>query len=216
MYEILSAFQLINLQCTKKFISLHLCEARGAFVSATNHYFMGLRKQSEENIEWDWVACTLNPHFEGNDQRHLTGDDALITETVVHWYFGADNTGDMRLRPNIEGAWEKMKSKGPVMLVTADGCMGGAASGQACAMDAQLQFCQVVTAMGALSKGGNLVMRMASLCDHASLCLVYLVSCVFARTSVCKPTTSASTSSETFLVCEHFEGIAEDYLQALL
>jgi len=41
--------------------SLHMCEAPGAFICATNHY---IRQRWNTTREWDWLALTLNPHYE--------------------------------------------------------------------------------------------------------------------------------------------------------
>lgn len=45
----------------------HLCEAPGAFISATNHYIRTHRPY----WWWDWLAISLNPHFEGNDSYQM-------------------------------------------------------------------------------------------------------------------------------------------------
>ena len=144
-------------------------------------------------------------------------DDAFINETREHWYFGRDNSGDMRLPINIAGTWEKIKEKGPVMLVTADGSIdcSGAPDEQE-AMVAQLHFCEAVAALGALDKGGSFVLKMFTLGEHSSICLVYLLSCFFDETSVCKPTMSTPGNSETYIVCKGFRGISEEYKLALL
>ncbi len=44
MYEILSNFHLINYQTDQKWITLHLCEAPGGFISALNHYLVTRRE----------------------------------------------------------------------------------------------------------------------------------------------------------------------------
>jgi len=54
--------------------TLHLCEAPGAFVCATNHFI----KMERPTWNWDWRAVTLNPYFEGNDAGAMIDDDALI------------------------------------------------------------------------------------------------------------------------------------------
>lgn len=41
---------------------VHLCEAPGAFVAATNHY---LRQQYGDSLDFDWTGVTLNPYYEG-------------------------------------------------------------------------------------------------------------------------------------------------------
>jgi len=40
MFEILSNFQLINNINNQKWLTLHLCEAPGAFISALNHFLV--------------------------------------------------------------------------------------------------------------------------------------------------------------------------------
>lgn len=44
-------------------------------------------------------------------------DDRLIIETIDHWYFGRDNTGDVMVRENVEGLVERVATLGPVDLV---------------------------------------------------------------------------------------------------
>ena len=81
MYEMLAAFELFDIKSSNAInspahaqMSVHLCEAPGAFIAATNHY-MQTKKAS---IAWPWLANSLNPYFEGNDQGAMIDDDALI------------------------------------------------------------------------------------------------------------------------------------------
>jgi cap2 methyltransferase len=151
MYEMLESYQLVRTLHSNVFNSLHLCEAPGAFICATNHYI----KSRHPQTSWDWIACTLNPYFEGNSRDAMIDDDAFISETMNHWYFGKDNSGDMRLRHNIVGAWEQAKCNlGPIMLVTADGsidCSDRPSEQEK--VVSQLLFCEVVAALGALHPG---------------------------------------------------------------
>ncbi len=54
--------------------TVHLCEAPGAFIAATNHYV----RTHRPDWWWDWLAISLNPYFEGNDQFAMIDDDKLI------------------------------------------------------------------------------------------------------------------------------------------
>eukprot|EP00960_Hanusia_phi_P002763 81955-Hanusia_phi.AAC.1 len=63
-YEMLAAYDLVDVPGNAgSFYSLHLCEALGAFVCATNHYI----RSRFPHVQWDWTACILNPDFEGNN-----------------------------------------------------------------------------------------------------------------------------------------------------
>jgi hypothetical protein len=50
MFEILANFNLINHRNNQKWITLHLCEAPGAFISALNHFLV---TRSESFIDFD-------------------------------------------------------------------------------------------------------------------------------------------------------------------
>lgn len=34
---------------------------------------------------WDWLAISLNPYYEGNDQFAMIDDDVLIGQSLDHW-----------------------------------------------------------------------------------------------------------------------------------
>ena len=118
MFEILSNFPLINHhQSHEKWLTLHLCEAPGGFISALNHFLVTRSKFllgiflsyqiSEEtvNIDWQWFAQTLNPYYEHDSSTAsmLIDDDRLIFHTIDdnHWDFGIDNTGNIMSEMNI-------------------------------------------------------------------------------------------------------------------
>lgn len=71
-------------------VTVHLCEAPGAFIAATNHFI----RSKVEYLDWDWRALTLSPYFVGNDAAAMVEDDALIVQTKPNWNFGSDESGD--------------------------------------------------------------------------------------------------------------------------
>lgn len=99
-HEILHSFDLIpeTAQTTGKFRSVHLCEAPGAFIASLNHFL----KSHHHGLEWDWVASTLNPYYEGHDLAAMLDDDRFVLQTLPHWHFGADGTGDLMSLANLE------------------------------------------------------------------------------------------------------------------
>ena len=65
-------------------------------------------------------------------------------------------------------------------LVTADGsvdCQDVPAEQESHV--AALHFCEVVTSLGLLKRGGALVVKMFTLLEHSSVCLLYLLNCTF-------------------------------------
>ena len=105
-HEILHTFDLVpeDAQHTGKFRSVHLCEAPGAFVACLNH----LLKSSYHGLQWEWLANTLNPYYEGHDLKAMLDDDRFIFETLPHWHFGADGTGDLMNLVNLEALQQDM------------------------------------------------------------------------------------------------------------
>ena len=99
-YEIFNTFDLIpeDAQRSEKVRSLHLCEAPGAFVASLNHFL----KSHYNGMDWQWVANTLNPYYEGNDLEAMLDDDRFILKTLSHWNFGVDGTGDLMNLANLD------------------------------------------------------------------------------------------------------------------
>ena len=157
-----------------------------------------MAKKRFPQLAWDWLACTLNPYFEGNNADAMVEDDGFINETPEHWFFGSDNSGDMRLPHNIAATWERAGKMGPVLLVTADGSIDCSdRPNDQEEVVAQLHFCETVAAVGALAVGGSFVLKMFTLFEHSSISLVHLLSGLFEYTSICKPTMSTPGNSKT-------------------
>jgi hypothetical protein len=53
--------------------TVHLCEAPGAFICALNHWL----KTNRAHWAWEWMATSLNPYYEGNDQFAMNDDDKV-------------------------------------------------------------------------------------------------------------------------------------------
>jgi 23S rRNA U2552 (ribose-2'-O)-methylase RlmE/FtsJ len=212
MYEMLEKFSLIK-PSDGKFRSVHLCEAPGAFICATNHYL----RTRYRGTRWSWFAVSLNPYFEGNDFDAMLDDDRLIVHTFDNWYFGEDDTGNIMERANIEGVWRRAKEMGSVHLVTADGsidCQSDPNDQET--LTAPLHYCEMVTALGLLSKGGSFVLKMFTLFESSSITILFLLSCVFEKLHVFKPATSKAGNSEVYVVCQNYRPIPQEHLKVLL
>ncbi|XP_070255168.1 cap-specific mRNA (nucleoside-2'-O-)-methyltransferase 2 [Myotis yumanensis] len=212
-HEILCSFPVIPQEAFQngKLNSLHLCEAPGAFIASLNHYL----KSHRFPCEWSWVANTLNPYHEANDNLTMIMDDRLIANTSRWWYFGPDNTGDIMTLKYLTGLQNFISNMAPVHLITADGsfdCQGN--PGEQEALVSSLQYCEAVTALTTLGNGGSFVLKMFTLFEHCSINLMYLLNCSFEQVHVFKPATSKAGNSEVYVVCLHYKGT--EVIQPLL
>ena len=114
-HEILNTYDLIPEEATEagELFSVHLCEAPGAFVASLNHFLKSRRPQ----LKWDWLASTLNPYYEGHDLKAMLDDDGFVLETLDHWNFGRDGTGDLMDLANLQALRDASNAKGKVHLV---------------------------------------------------------------------------------------------------
>ena len=197
MFELLSGYNLAPQ--TPAVRTVHLCEAPGAFIAATNHY---LRQTFRDALTLDWTGVTLNPYYEDNDPEAMVSDDKFILQTFGHWMFGADDKGDIRSAANILALSRSGKA---AHIVTADGSVD-------CSTDpneqentvAHLHYCEAVAALHTLAPGGHFVLKTFTLFEKSSTDLLYLLASTFQEVHVCKPATSTQGNAETYVIAKHF------------
>ena len=113
MQLILWTFSLIPAECSR-LQSLHLYDASGARIASLNQYL----KSHRSDCEWAWKGMSWNPYFEGHDDESLLATDRFINETQEQWYFGTNDSGDIRREENREGLGEFAKGLGEINLVS--------------------------------------------------------------------------------------------------
>ena len=187
----------------KEFNSVHLCEAPGAFITSLNHALV----LHHHDVVWNWVATTLNPHYEGNDLGYMINDDRFIMGSMDHWNFGRDNTGDLMRKENMEELVErskKMSESGAVHLVTADGSIDCQSDpGRQESLVSDLHTAETVTALNMLTAGGDFVLKLFTIFESETVCLLYLLACSFSRVEIFKPATSKEGNSEVYVICKN-------------
>ncbi|CAH0405687.1 unnamed protein product [Chilo suppressalis] len=215
-YECASTYRIIPEQAMveQKMVSLHLCEAPGAFITSLNHFL----KLNYPSITWKWVANTLNPYYEGNSPSSMISDDRFMFHTLNNWDFGADNTGNLMNWENSQATVKKVKSLGKVLLVTADGsidCMQRPDAQEE--VTSPLHYCEIVTALQALSPGGTFIFKLFTIFEHFTVSLLYFINGLFTEVNIYKPVTSRQGNSEVYAVCLEYRGIEdlETYLPIL-
>lgn len=68
-----------------------------------------------------------------------------------------------------------------------------------------LHFCEMVTALGVLARGGNFIIKAFTLFEHPTVCALYLMGCLFTEVHVYKPATSKPGNSETYIIGKGFK-----------
>ncbi|XP_059215797.1 cap-specific mRNA (nucleoside-2'-O-)-methyltransferase 2 [Centropristis striata] len=213
--EILGTFNLLPEEALQngELNTVHLCEAPGAFITALNHYIK--TSESTRYCDWSWAANTLNPYHEANGGSTTIADDRLIANTLPWWFFGSDNTGNIMIQKHLLELQAFVANMRRVDLVTADGsfdCQENPDEQEA--LVASLHYCEVTAALLLLSPGGSFVLKMFTLYEHSSVCLLYLLNCCFSSVNVFKPATSKSGNSEVYVVCLNFD--SKEALRPLL
>lgn len=201
-----------------RFASVHIyVRHQGGFIAALNHYLAC----NKPVVDWEWFGMTLNPYFEGNSSKEMVDDDLFISKTYSNWYFGLDNTGNVMNSDNIESLGDTVRDKKedkPVLLVTADGSIDWQDNpNEQEAMVSHLHYCEAVgvSAISLLDKGGSFLLKGFTLFESSTLCLTYLLSCLFTKLEIVKPLTSKSGNSETYTLCTGFKGCTPEELRCL-
>ncbi|PSN54810.1 hypothetical protein C0J52_02913 [Blattella germanica] len=215
-YENVMSFPLVPPAVVSKgcLNSVHLCEAPGAFITSLNHFL----KLHHPNIEWKWQATTLNPYYEGNPLSYMINDDRFILQTLKHWKFGIDYTGDLMNLENMLSLVKDAEEMGEVLLVTADGSIDCQEDpGEQESIVASLHYCETVAALHILAPGGSFLLKMFTMYEHETICLMFLLCCSFTGVHVCKPATSKEGNSEVYVVCLEYKGktVMEPWLKVL-
>ncbi|XP_037309134.2 cap-specific mRNA (nucleoside-2'-O-)-methyltransferase 2 [Pungitius pungitius] len=206
-FEILGTFDLLPEEALQngELNTVHLCEAPGAFITALNHYTK--TSESTRHCDWSWAANTLNPYHEANGSGATIADDRLIANTLPWWFFGSDNTGNVMIQKHLLELQAFVANMRRVDVVTADGsfdCQEKPDEQEA--LVASLLHCEATAALLLLSPGGSFVLKMFTLYEHSSVCLLYLLTCCFRSVNVFKPATSKPGNSEVYVVCLHYDG----------
>lgn len=205
-YEILGTFKLLPNEALQngELNTVHLCEAPGAFITALNHYLK--TSEATRYCDWNWVANTLNPYHEANGGSTTIADDRLIANTLPWWFFGTDNTGNIMIQQYLLDLQTFVSNMRRIDLVTADGsfdCQENPDEQEA--LVASLHYCEATAALLLLSPGGSFVLKMFTLYEHSSVCLLYLLNCCFQSVTVFKPATSKAGNSEVYVVCLNYD-----------
>ncbi len=209
LYEILNEFP--DIIPKKELVkSFHLCEAPGAFVSATHHYMYSL------GCELDWYAQTLNPMYEN---KALDDHYGLMSLYPDKWLFGSknNNTGDITSSEIIK-SYASNKQLSNIDFMTGDAgiyCRPNCLNEQETVM-AKINMGQIVCILACLSKGRSAVFKtFLPLTEPLNISLLNLLSSIFEELIFYKPGASNGSNSEIYIVLKSYKGISSSELEML-
>lgn len=218
MFEIFSTYP--NLLPIKNFKSnatfngtlktFHLCEAPGAFVSATNHYLSG------KGIKWEWYAQTLKP-----SHCTIALDDhyGLMAAYPDRWLFGddMDQSGDIT-HSRIIKSYAKNSLLSNIDFMTADAglqCNPNELNEQETHL-AKINMGQIVCILACLSIDKCAIFKtFLPMTEPLTISMMYLVTQLFRSVSLIKPVASHNYNSEVYVLLEGYRGIKPTLLEML-
>jgi 23S rRNA U2552 (ribose-2'-O)-methylase RlmE/FtsJ len=212
MYEMLNQTNILKITPDTSIKTFHLCEAPGAFVSATNHYL------NERDINWEWYAQTLKPETR-TDIEVLEDHFGLIQSYPDRWLFGSksDQSGDIT-HSSVIKSYAKNKLLTDIDLITSDAglpCQPNELNEQESFL-AKINMGQVTCILACLPVGKNALFKtFLPMSEPLTISLMSLVSQLFETVSICKPATSHSYNSEVYIVLENYKGIETDLLEKM-
>jgi 23S rRNA U2552 (ribose-2'-O)-methylase RlmE/FtsJ len=210
LHELIVNYDLIdNSQQTIRYAGL--AEGPGGFIECVINYrksrFQGsndviycitLRSESENIPGWKKI------------QKLLEAKNRINLNII----YGKDDTGNLYNLENILDFIEKVDEK--VDFVTADGGMDYSTNfNYQEQMSFQLIFCEIVTALAVLKKGGHFVLKIFDIYTTVTLQYLYILSNLFEEVILNKPYTSRPANSEKYVVCKNFLGIQKELLNNL-
>eukprot|EP00080_Pristionchus_pacificus_P004401 PDM64421.1 vars-2 [Pristionchus pacificus] len=176
--------------------SLHLCEVPGHFLSAIEHFIALFLP----NLQWEWMANSLNPHYEYIKACDMFLDDKLIVDYPNRWLFGENNSGDVtKLGKTLRDLGRKFD------LVTSDGSTYSLDHPEDQeSIVYKILVGETLCALSSLMDGGSFIMKVYSNLTIDSCRLFSHLMDQFEKVVIYKPPSSKSGNSERYLICTGF------------
>lgn len=199
LYEIYSELPIINDK--PELQSLHICEAPGHFINATNYYI----KTFYPNTKHMWYGNSLNPNNKENIKKYgtLFNDSyGFMKKYPERWLWGANDTGDITNPINIE--YFKKKYEHKMNILTSDCGLGSSERFEYYAQEdwmSILNFSQIFVSLITLKIGGTGIFKFfIPFSKPLTLSMLNLLSVYFEHLNIIKPITSSPTNNEIYFV----------------
>lgn len=218
MYEILDHFNFFSKHKADTINSIHICEAPGHFINSTFNYI----NNRHPNKKFEWYGNSLNPKNEQVKKKYgdvLDDSYGFIKKYPDRWLWGADDTGDITSRANIE--FFKKKFAGKFDFLTSDcglGAKGRFEYHSQEEMMGKINFAQFLISLIVTKMGGSIVLKyFMPFTKPVSISLLYLLRVHFKYLTIHKPLMTSPTNNEVYIVCrKKVKELTEDNYRKLV
>ena len=198
MYEIYTTFNLVKKSQTE-LCTLHICEAPGHFINATNYYL----KTFWPEIKHRWDANSLNPTH--NNSSGIGDVYGIIKNYPDRWHWGYDKSGDITKKSTIDYFYDKKNGFAEsIDIFTSDCGIGAETRSDYYNQEnqiAQINCSQILIALITTRIKGSAVFKLfVPVTKPITISLIYLLSNFFTDVSIFKPTTSSGTNNEIYII----------------
>jgi len=210
LWEMTNDFKLIDFSRD----NLNFCglaEGPGGFVEC----MYNMRKKYSSSYSDNCICMTLKSY--NNNIPGWKKSTRLFKENIsMKIFYGSDGTGDIYKKYNIQSLRD-VTNDDKIDLITADGGFDFSVDyNKQEQMMHQLMYCEIVSALSVLKKGGNFVLKIFDIFTNLTVDLLYFLTIFFENVIITKPFTSRPANSEKYVVCKGFKGISDEYIEKLL
>ena len=199
MYEMGKYLEKIFTNMNKKqrsstiFKSFHIAEAPGNFMLAINHWLYNHHPE----IKWEWTANSYRELYDSSS-NYLVDTYGLIKTYPEQWNWGVDGDGDITSSNNIRSFGLDDKSQlatGDVKYVPYKMDYSKEEN-----INIPVVFGQFLSSLWVLKKDGILINKMFTIYEPATICMIYIGTCVFEEFQIVKPATSRPANTEIYII----------------
>ena len=202
LVEINNHFDILN-KFDDNIRSFHLAEGPGGFIEATNF----LRKNENDIYHGITLIDDENDNIPGWRKSHmfLRKTKQAVIEN------GVDGFGNLYNPENFKHYTRAYKNS--IDFITADGGFDFSIDfNNQEKMALRLIFTEVLYAIMMQKKGGTFVIKMFDIFLKSSVDILYILSTMYEKVSICKPNTSRTANSERYIICLNFKYEHNDHL----
>lgn len=184
-----------------------------------------MKQRVSDKINFKWLATSLNPYYETNNQfKDALTEDCFIEQTFENWFFGYDsNSGNILQEKFYESLNEEFKKKlvestnksstdlksikSPFFnLITGDGGMSNIEKPELQEENSfKLILNETLVALNCLANNGTFVVKIFGFLNCRTVCLIYILTCLFEKLHLFKPISSKEGNGEIYVVCVNYQ-----------